>query len=813
MINQGESQPESTRPNMLLSAHVAAMAVTATWMLGMGEQDFALPWITLTAAVCSLLLTDRLRWFRLHRFVANVAMLAAAFASLNSFFDLGSHEQLVAVANLLVYVQIVLLFQLKTARIYGQLMVFSLLQVVVACLLNDRLEFGLLLLLYLIVGMLGMILFFLERETARIGVVNLKRHRQPAGEHQGGAATLLGKAPVLWTDLTPGTVRRALLSRRLIAPILSMVFASLIFVTIFFYTAPRGDGSNWQGGGSALSTVGFSPEVSFQQMGKVLISNERVMRVAFSEADTGEPKTIIGQPYFRGSLLAMYLTAGGRGNWRQDVDAGITPGVKLIAAPDTTELLWQDVLLEPTRRPMLFSVFPVYATADTPEGIRINQRTGILYRNEVSALDLAGEYRFRVATSAFRFGAQLHITPYPWEIGSPQGLRRFRWMLRRLTYIDNPSAFPELFKTADKIVREAAPGGNNYDRAKALERHFLESDLYHYSLDLDEVRRRRRSGVDPIEDFVSNHHTGHCEYFASALALMLRSQGIPARLVIGYHGGDYNYIGNYFVVRQRHAHAWVEAFLKPDEIPTDLLPASRRNAAGGWLRLDPTPASDEEKGSDITVLDRVSKSFDYARWLWKDYVLKLTSTRQQNTPFSAMTRTQAVPLTQFISPIYWRNLRTRIASWDYSRLWRRPFSWQAGLAAIGLYLTCVAVYRLARRLWRFVPRIAWRGWKRRARRRQSVTFYRRLERLLARIDITRSPAQTPRELAAVARVELLRRGALLTVCQIPHYVVDAYYQVRFGHWVPEDAEIESIRRQLDEMKSAILKLQTTGMKT
>ena len=803
-MNDG-ARPPATRPHMLLSVHVAAMAVTATWMLGMGERDDVLPWITLGAAVCSLVFTDYLKWFRLHRFVANIAMLAAAFASLNSFFELGSHDQLVAVANLLVYVQIVLLFQTKTARIHGQLALFSLLQVVVACLLNDRLEFGLLLFAYLIIGMLGMILFFLERETDRIGMVDRPRWRRSAAR-RGAVAPILGSAPVLWTDLTPYHLRRMLTSRGLIAPILSMIVASLIFVMVFFYTAPRTDGSNWQGRARVFTKVGFSPEISFQQMGKVLVSNERVMRVAFRNAKTGKPTTIIGKPYFRGSLLSMYLTARGRGNWRQDIDSGDGLGARLAPPPKSGEVLWQDVLIESARRPILFSVFPVYAAADTPTEIRINRRTGVLYRQEVSALELNHEYRFRVATTAFRFGAQLHVTPYSSKLDTPQARRRLKWVQRRLQYIDNPGAFPGLIATAKKVVQDAAPDGNAFDRAKALERYFLDSEDYHYSLDFDEINRHRRPGVDPVEDFVSNHHTGHCEYFASALALMLRSQGIPARLVVGYHGGDYNYVGNYFVVRQRHAHAWVEAFLKPDEIPSDLLPASMRNAAGGWLRLDPTPTSENDSMSEITLFDRVSKSFDYARWLWNDYVLKLTTERQQNTPFAAFANDRGVSLTRFVSATYWRSLGARIMNWDYSRLWRRPFSWQGGLAAIGLCLLGVVMYLVGRRLWQYVPRIRWGGWKRRSRRRQSVAFYRRLEKLLARIGVQRGPAQTPRELAAAARAALADHGIMPDAATIPRDVVEAYYQVRFGRWIPEARDMQRIRQQLDRIKSIIREL-------
>ncbi len=803
MTKRSVSETAPQHINLLLSIHVAAMAVIATWMLGMGEQDFLLPTTTLLAALGSLVFTDWLGWFRLHRYVANVIMLIAAFASLSSFFELGSHQQLVAVANLLVYVQIVLLFQIKQPRIYGQLAVFSLLQVVVACLLNDQLEFGILLAVYLLVSMMGMIIFFLERETLRIGATVVWHWRRPRQQAVGG---LLGSAPEVWVDLPAPHVRRMLISRRLIGPFLAMVSASFFFVVLFFYTAPRNDSSSWGTGSRQFNRVGFSPEISFQQMGKVLLSNARVMRVAYTEAATGRQTIIIGHPYYRGSLLSLYMTANGRGNWRLDIDTGLVNGLKLAPAPVSSYLLYQDILLEPTERAMLFSVFPAYAAAETPPDVRINPQTGVLFRANVSALELQHEYRYRLATTAFRYGAQLHVTPYPYRLDTPQARRQFRRQMRRLAYLDNPRAFPKLIALANEIVRTDAPNGNAYARAKALESHFLEPDRYHYSLDFDEINRLRRRGVDPIEDFVSNHRTGHCEYFASALVLMLRSQGIPARLVIGYHGGDYNYIGGYFVVRQCHAHAWVEAFLKPDEIPPNLLPESLRNNVGGWLRLDPTPVAEEDPTKQFSILDRLSKSFDYARWLWNDYILKLTSKRQQRTPFSSLATPRTISLASLIKPDYWRNLAARIAQWDYSRLWRHPFSWQAGVAAMLLCLLAFLAWQVLYWLGQFVPQLLPTHWQWQRRRRRPVAFYRRLERLLRRLDIQRRPSETPRELAVAATAWLAQQPATTAVAGIPCHVVDAYYQVRFGQWIPEPQELETIREEIDQLKRAVRQL-------
>jgi transglutaminase-like putative cysteine protease len=86
------------------------------------------------------------------------------------------------------------------------------------------------------------------------------------------------------------------------------------------------------------------------------------------------------------------------------------------------------------------------------------------------------------------------------------------------------------------------------------------------------------SRTNPIDDFLFRTKQGYCEHFAQALAWMLRAAGIPSRIVAGYQGGELNPLGDYFIVRQSRAHAWVETYL-PDR---------------GWIRIDPTRELDPD---------------------------------------------------------------------------------------------------------------------------------------------------------------------------------------------------------------------------
>jgi hypothetical protein len=107
----------------------------------------------------------------------------------------------------------------------------------------------------------------------------------------------------------------------------------------------------------------------------------------------------------------------------------------------------------------------------------------------------------------------------------------------------------------DHIAAEWTAGATSPE-AKALAIATRLRAEYTYALEFDHHRRR-----DPLLDFLLDDHRGHCEYFASAMTLLARAAGIPARVAIGYRVAEQNPVGGYWVVRERNAHAWSEVFL------------------------------------------------------------------------------------------------------------------------------------------------------------------------------------------------------------------------------------------------------------
>ena len=118
----------------------------------------------------------------------------------------------------------------------------------------------------------------------------------------------------------------------------------------------------------------------------------------------------------------------------------------------------------------------------------------------------------------------------------------------------------------------------------------------------------------PLRDFLFRYKYGNCEYFASAMAVMLRASGIPARIVGGYKGGYYNNTGGYYLVLQKNAHVWVEAYVENN----------------GWLRLDPTPSAMENYtlASRRGLLFRIRMLFDAIDYYWNVSIISYNLEKQ-----------------------------------------------------------------------------------------------------------------------------------------------------------------------------------------
>jgi protein-glutamine gamma-glutamyltransferase len=160
-------------------------------------------------------------------------------------------------------------------------------------------------------------------------------------------------------------------------------------------------------------------------------------------------------------------------------------------------------------------------------------------------------------------------------------------------YLRTPQIDPRIPDLARAMTVDAT---TDLARARAIEQR-LRTD-YTYTLDLPQ-----RESRDPLADFLFVRRKGHCEYFASAMAVMLRTLHIPSRLVTGFQMGEYNPISDLWVVRASDAHSWVEAWIP----------------GRGWTTFDPTPP--DFSTHTLGLFSRFGLYLDAAETFWQQWVV------------------------------------------------------------------------------------------------------------------------------------------------------------------------------------------------
>lgn len=191
-----------------------------------------------------------------------------------------------------------------------------------------------------------------------------------------------------------------------------------------------------------------------------------------------------------------------------------------------------------------------------------------------------------------------------------------------LTALGADAATPRMRELARSVMGEGSPE----ERLDRLEEHLLTE--YAYTTDM-----LGRTGESPIEDFLFTFRSGHCEFFATAMVLMLRAEGIPARFVTGFLGAEFNPLESYYIVRQQNAHAWVEAF----------------TPSRGWQIYDPTPPEGRPSLSARGLKLFLTQLVDFVTFRWDRYVLTYGAEDQRSFFEKLRDRVSAV-LT------WWRNL-------------------------------------------------------------------------------------------------------------------------------------------------------------
>ena len=770
----------------LLQINMATLAALGALLLGMGQRTEGPPLLVALAAAVSVWLTDITGWFRLDRRVANLLMLVGGALCARDLYPPGNEVQALQLVWFLIYLQIILLFQKKDERIYWSLILLSLLQVVVATLFSQGVWFGVLLTTYMLLGFSGMTLLLMHRQWERQRPKALPPTVTPSTNVRTSRWPLIDAT----SDFvcSPGGSGHAGLCSDLFGRLARMGLHTLTLTLVLFFAVPRFDAMTWKGPAVAnpQSLVGFSDSVELGQLGEAIEDPSKVMQVNFSDK-TGRPLLVHGEIYLQGAILMNYA----EGRWQTGMPSWNARAELLEDVPDPPEtgLVRQEIQIEALRHNDLFFVAPFIPLKPTFEMSFDHGRQRLVRADQICS----SQFRYKLGTTAIVGGMQKPLVPRE---------RREATRERALAMPEDAGApaLPNLKKLATQWIQESGlPESDRVGRARYLERKLAFSDQFKYSL----VGQPRDPELDPIEDFLTKNPQGHCEYFATALTLMLRSQGIPARMVIGYKCDEWNAMGGFYQVRQLHAHSWVQAFLRYPEIPQQLLHGQdywpwERN--GGWLILDPTPGG-ASAARQTDWFTPVTGAMDWLDTAWSKYFVELNSQRQRDAIYQPIASALKETWHNLTDAQQWQARFDALLAAIHMDQLSGLAAWLAMITAGILALAILAAVGWL--LWRMMRRIRgrWRGNHagRNHDQRSNIKFYRHFETILARRGIFRAAGQTQREFAEDAGMRLALAAGRPELATVPYAVADAFYRVRFGGQPLDNVQAQAVEHAMKQL--------------
>jgi protein-glutamine gamma-glutamyltransferase len=330
----------------------------------------------------------------------------------------------------------------------------------------------------------------------------------------------------------------------------------------------------------------------------------------------------------------------------------------------------------------------------------------------------------------------------------------------RQLYLQLPVTDPRIPELARRVTANAT---NQYDRASAIE-HFLITN-YGYTLQLG-----TRAPKDPIAYFLFDRKEGHCEYFASSMAVMLRSIGIPSRVVNGFRTGEFNDVNGQYVVRARNAHSWVETYFP----------------GHGWVSFDPTP------GAPFTThlgWSRAMLYLDAMQSFWREWIINYDFTHQRALGQEAnqkgrliVENTREWGRREYDSMlIYARLIRSYVV--------RAPKMWSlGGLIGVGLLFL---VFNARRIIGRVRLRLI-AAHPERAPQTAATLWYVRMTRIIARRGWRKSASQTPAEFATMIEDPKLRSRV--------QGFTRHYENARFGDSVDDAQRLEELYQEISSAR-------------
>ncbi len=433
-------------------------------------------------------------------------------------------RMLQSTVHLVLFAAVIKIFSARTYRDYGYLATLAFLMMLASAVLTVGTMYMVYFTLYVVFAISTFISYEIKRATEAA-------RQAPEGPF---AAPLKNRSAV---------------EKALMIATVGLAVGIVVLASILFFVIPRyRSGYLTALGMQAQNITGFSETVNLGDIRKILRSSIVVMQIKAE----GNPRQFQGVKW-RGVGLTSY---DGK-HWYNDNTeqfplAPVSPERFLLPEPEgwqnrSHQTLRYRVLLSPLSTDVLFVAAVPRVLTGHLRMITLDQ-TESLHNPQHGYSPLGYDMVSWAGLPSF---AQLRApADYPSDI--------------RLLYLRLPKLDPRIADLARQITASAT---NNYDRALAIQTYLRNN--FRYTLDPPAIEP-----ADPIGSFLFKSKQGYCEYFAAAMAIMLRTLEIPSRLVNGFQTGSYNRIGKDFIVRGRDAHSWVEVYF-PNY---------------GWITFDPTPA-------------------------------------------------------------------------------------------------------------------------------------------------------------------------------------------------------------------------------
>ena len=625
-----------------------------------------------------------------------------------------------ALSHLIVFLSAIKLLQKKADRDWVFLYLISFFEVLLAAGLSFSPTFFFSLTLYLLCALSTVIAFEIQKARRKVKVAETRLLVPPDSK--------------VFKRLANNRARKNLEAARLPVVAVSLLLLIFILALPLFLVAPRAGSATITRGGAALTNfIGFSENVTLGEVGTLKQSNELVMRVRIE----GEQPQMRTGLKWRGVALDEFT---GRG-WRKSAEARRLKQefpergfFRLGTTEAPQHITTQTVFLEPMSSAVLFAAPRALALQGDFPVIRVDGEGSIQSRPH----DLE-RFIYKVVSDTTEPDPDTlrrDTVPYP------ASLDRYRTIPR---FLD-----PRIETYANATIVNAN-ARNRYDRVKAIETQ-LRSD-FGYSLEM------KATGPTPLSDFLFNVGEGHCEYFSTAMAVMVRTLGMPARVVNGFLPGEYNETAGAYTVRQSDAHSWVEVYFPQTQ---------------SWVTFDPTPAAGRVEPQRTGFAAAVGKYAEALELMWFQYVVGYDKQEQRSLA------------TSFHNQLF--DFRRAVSQMADSVQQRAP-SISPALIFIVLGGLMIVLAVVGRRVLRF-------GWRQglaiRSRAQKSektaIEFYQRLTELLARKGIKRPDHETPLEFAK----GLGLRDAMM--------VTRVYNQVRFGGKELSANEMREINQVLQTLE-------------